>query len=134
LLLINHFGVYISNETFLVSSPQIPYPLPFFSMRMLYHPLPPHPFSMPLCSCNKFPQEQRPPLLLIPDKAFLCYICIGNHGLPPQPPCILFGWWFSPWELLVVQIVDIVLPVGLQSPTAPSILPLVLPLGSPDSV
>jgi hypothetical protein len=22
-------------------------------------------------------------------------------------PCILFGWWFSPWRLCVVQLVDI---------------------------
>jgi hypothetical protein len=34
----------------------------------------------------------------------------------------------------VVQLVDIVLAIGLQSPSAPSVLPLALPLGSPDSV
>jgi hypothetical protein len=51
------------------------------------------------------------------------------------PPCILFGWWFSPWELCVVQLVDIaVLPMGLQSSSAPSVLPLTFPLGSLDSV
>jgi hypothetical protein len=49
-------------------------------------------------------------------------------------PCILFGWWFSPWELWGVQLVDIVLLVGLRSPSAPSVLALVLPLGSPGSV
>jgi hypothetical protein len=51
------------------------------------------------------------------------------------PPCILFTlWWFSPWKLWVVQLVDIVLPLGLQSPSAPSLLPLTLPLGSLGSV
>ena len=49
-------------------------------------------------------------------------------------PCILFGWWFSPWELWVVWLVDIVvLPMGLQSPSAPSVS-LTLPLGSRGSV
>jgi hypothetical protein len=33
----------------------------------------------------------------------------------------------------VVQVVDIVLPMELQSPSAPSVLPLALPLGSPGS-
>jgi len=46
------------------------------------------------------------------------------------PPCTLFGWWFSPWELYwVVQLVDSVLPMGLQNPSAPLVLPLGLPLG-----
>jgi hypothetical protein len=49
-------------------------------------------------------------------------------------PCILFGCWFSPWELWWVSLVDfVILPVGLQSPSAPSAL-LTLPLGSLDSV
>jgi hypothetical protein len=50
------------------------------------------------------------------------------------PPCILFGWGFSPWELWVVLIVDIVLPMGLQSPSAPPVFPLALLLGSLGSV
>ena len=47
------------------------------------------------------------------------------------PPCILFSSWISPWELWVVQFVDIVLLMGLQSTSAPSVLSLALPLGSP---
>ena len=40
-------------------------------------------------------------------------------------PCILFGWRFSPWELWGVWLVDIfVLPVGLQTPSAPLVLAL----------
>ena len=50
------------------------------------------------------------------------------------PPCILFGWWFSLWELWVVQLVDIVLLIGLQFPSALSVLPLALPLESLGSV
>ena len=34
----------------------------------------------------------------------------------------------------MVLLVDIVLPMGLQSPSAPSVLPLALPFGCPGSV
>ena len=43
---------------------------------------------------------------------------------PWVPPCVLFGSWFSPWELWYLWLVDIVLPMGLQTPSAPSVLPL----------
>jgi hypothetical protein len=35
---------------------------------------------------------------------------------PWVPPCILLGWWFSPWELWQVWLFDIVLPLGFQIP------------------
>ena len=35
---------------------------------------------------------------------------------PWVPLCVLLGWWFRPWEL---WLVDIVLPMGLQTPSAP---------------
>ena len=44
----------------------------------------------------------------------------------------MYTFWLE--ELWVVQLVDTVLPMGLQSPLAPSVLPLALPLGSQDSV
>jgi hypothetical protein len=54
---------------------------------------------------------------------------------PWVPPSVLFGWWFSPWELLGVWSVDIVvLPMGLQTPSAPSVLSLTPSLGTPCSV
>jgi len=46
-------------------------------------------------------------------------------------PCVLFGWWFSPWELWLVGIVVL---IGLQTSSAPSILSLTLPMGTPFSV
>jgi hypothetical protein len=47
------------------------------------------------------------------------------------PPWVFFGWWFSPWELWGVWLVVIVaLPMGLQTLSAPSVLPLTPPLGS----
>jgi hypothetical protein len=48
-------------------------------------------------------------------------------------PHILFAWWLSPWEFWGVWLVDIVvLPMGLQSLSTPSTLPLTL--GSPGSI
>ena len=68
-------------------------------------------------------QDQGSPLPLTPDKAILCYIYSWSYGS-------LFGWWFSPWELWGIWLVDIiVLPVGFKTPSAPSLLPLTPPLG-----
>jgi hypothetical protein len=54
---------------------------------------------------------------------------------PLVPPCLLLGWWFSPWELWGVWLVDInVLSMRLQSPSAPSVLFLTPPLGTHCSV
>jgi hypothetical protein len=41
---------------------------------------------------------------------------------------------FSPWEHWTVWLVDIVHPMGLQTKSVPSVLPLALPPGSPGSV
>jgi hypothetical protein len=49
--------------------------------------------------------------------------------------CVLFGWYFSTWELWGVWLVGIVvLPKGLQNPSAPSVLSLTPPLGTVCSV
>jgi hypothetical protein len=39
---------------------------------------------------------------------------------PWVPPYILLGWWFRSWELWLVDIV-VVLPMGLQTLSAPSL-------------
>ena len=50
-------------------------------------------------------------------------------------PCVLFGWWFSPGELWGVWLVDIViLPMKLQTPSAPTVLALTSSLVSSHSV
>ena len=42
---------------------------------------------------------------------------------PWVAPCALFGWFFSPWELWRVWLIDIVVfPMELQTPSAPSVL------------
>ena len=49
---------------------------------------------------------------------------------PWVPPCVLFGWWVGPWELWLVDIV--ILPMGLKTSSAPSVLSLTFPLGPSD--
>ena len=48
---------------------------------------------------------------------------------PWVPPCVLFGWWFSPWELWSYWLVYIfVPPMELQTASAPCVLSLAPPL------
>ena len=75
-------------------------------------------------------QDQGPLLPLMSDKAILCYICGWSHRSLHE----LFGWWFNLWELQGLWLVDIVLPMGLQTPSSPSVLSLASPLGTPCSV
>jgi hypothetical protein len=57
-------------------------------------------------------------------------VWLGHSGLHMQlepwvPPCVLFGWWFSPWELWGYWLVHIAVPpMGLQTPSAPEVLSL----------
>jgi hypothetical protein len=83
---------------------------------------------IPLHWVIKPSQDQRPLLPSIPDKAiFLLHIRLE----PWFTPCVLFGWWFSPWELWGFWLVDIVvLPMELQTPSAPSVLSLTPSLGT----
>jgi hypothetical protein len=54
---------------------------------------------------------------------------------PWVPPCVFFGWWFSPWELWGYWLVHIVVPpMGLQTPSASWILSLAPSLGTLYSV
>jgi hypothetical protein len=57
-------------------------------------------------------------------RAFLPIDIYQGHPLlhmqmePWVPPCVLFGWWFSPWEFLGYWLVHIVVPpMGLLDDT-----------------
>jgi hypothetical protein len=50
------------------------------------------------------------------------------------PPGTIFGWWSRLWENCVVQPAYVVLQIGLQSPSAPPVLPLARSPGSLSSV
>jgi hypothetical protein len=67
--------------------------------------------------------------------------CLGHLLLhiqlePWVPPYVLFGWWFSSWELWGVfwLVYIVVLPMGLQTPSTLLVLSLTPPLGTPCSV
>ena len=117
-----HFKFCTSSQ-FSLCNPTPPHTLPL----CLYegappptHPLPPHPSSIPLPCGIQPPQDQGPPLPLMPIRQ-----SSATYWLELWiPPCVLFGWWFSPWELWVVCLIDLVLLMGLQSSSAPSVLPL----------
>jgi hypothetical protein len=102
-------------------------PLYLYESVLPTHPLPPHCLSIPLHWGIKPTQDQGPPLPLMSDKAILCYICIWSHG-PFHVYSLVGGLVSGTW------LVDIVLRMGLQSPSVPSILPLAHPLGSLGSV
>jgi hypothetical protein len=49
---------------------------------------------------------------------------------PWVAPCVLFGWWFSPWELWGYWLVHIVVPLmGPPPPSTPWVFFLTPPLG-----
>jgi hypothetical protein len=48
---------------------------------------------------------------------------------PRVPPCVILGWWFRLWDLWLVVI--FAPPMGLWTPSAPSVLSLIPPLGTP---
>jgi hypothetical protein len=94
-------------SSFLVSPPWTPHPkfLPFASKRVLPPPThpPTHscliPVAVPFSRASKLHRTK----------------CLPSHWLsspllhmcqePWTGPCILFGWWFSPWELWGVRLI-----------------------------
>jgi hypothetical protein len=116
---------------FLVSPPETPYPIPIpppprphASMR-LHSPLPPCP-EIPLHWGIK---PSRSLLLLMPDKAILCYIYGWSHGSLHVYFLVSGLVPGSSGEVLLVNIV--VLPMGLRTPSVLSVTP---PLLTPCSV
>jgi hypothetical protein len=123
--------IYISSVIPFTSFPSTaPYPIPspcfYEAAPPSTHSLSPHCPSIPLHRAINPSQDQgaSPPI-------------DAWKGLPPLhmqlepcvPPCVRFGWWFNPWELRGVWLVDIVvLPMGLQTSSAPTVLSLTSPL------
>jgi hypothetical protein len=131
--------IYISNVIpFPVSPPQNPYPIPppcwfYEGAPPPTCPLPLHHPSIPLPWVIVPPQDQGVPLPLMPEKAILCYICSWSHR--SFHVCYSVGGLAPGSSGGGVWLVDIVvLPMGLQTPSAPSVPPLNSPLGSPSSI
>ena len=112
-------------------------PLPYPSYPCIYEGVPhtPTPTSLLWISptLGHLPSQDQGPLL--PLRHPLLHMWME----PRVPLCALFGWWFSPRELWEVWLVDIFVPhkhrnMGLQTPSATSILSLMPPLETPCSV
>ena len=101
---------------------------------------PPIPFSLPLlpwlCSSTHYTPTSPPS---IPLHWGIYQAFLGPSTSPPidawqgrpllhMHPCVLLGWWLNPWLVDVV-----VLPMRLQTPSAPSVLSLSPPSGTPCS-
>jgi hypothetical protein len=136
-ILLDIFFIYISNVI----------PLPPFPPETLY-PIPPplllwgcppnHPpilVSLPSHSNTLGHQTFTGPKSSSPVDAQRGHPLLHMHMKSCVPPCVLCGWWFSPWVFWQVRLVDFVfLPMGLQTPSAPRVLSLTPPLGTLCSV
>jgi hypothetical protein len=118
------------------------YPFSWFPLRKV-----PHPFPLPLITNWPTPAAwpwHSPTLghrVFTGLRASLHIDEQLSHSLlhiqlePWVPPCVLFGWWLSPWELWGYGLVHIVVPpMGLQTLSAPWVQPPAPSLGSLCSV
>jgi hypothetical protein len=118
---------------FLVSPLEInPYPITILLLlRGCFPTHPPNPASTswhsPILGLQAFTGPRNSlPVKVLQDHSLL-------HMLlePWVPSCVHFGWWFSPYKLWQVWLVDIILlRLGLQTPLAPSVLSLNFPWGT----
>jgi hypothetical protein len=129
--------------TFIYISNVIPFP-------DLPPPWNPHLILPPLvlwqCSNTHPPTPTSPPLITL--HWAIKWVFIEPKNSPPidawqgypllcmkLEPCVFPCWWLSPWEFWGVWLVDIVvLPMGLQTPSTPSVLSLTPLLGTLHSV
>jgi hypothetical protein len=103
--------------------PPIPFPLPL----LLWRCSPTHPLPTPLESPTLGHWAFTGPRPSLPTDALQDHPLLRMRLEPWVPPCVLLGYWFSTSELREgrVWLVDIViLPMGLQTPSAPSVLSL----------
>ena len=109
-----------------VSPPKSHYPLPTPPLTN-----PPTPTSLPTPGHRTFTGTRASP----PIDDQLGHPLLHMQLEPWVSPCVLFSWWFSPWELWGCWLVHIVVPsMALQNPSAPWVLSLVPPLRTLSSV
>jgi hypothetical protein len=131
--------IYVSNfSPFLPSPPETLYIIlpPPASRRVLTHP-PTHPptiTSPPWHSPTLMNQAFTGPRASPPIDVQQGHPLLRMWLEPLVSPCVLLGWRFSPWKLWGYWLVNVVLPMGLQTPSATSVLSLTPALGRPCSV
>ena len=109
LFLLDIFFIYLSNGVPFPSfpsknplSPPLPAPQPTTPVSWPWHPL--------VLGHRTFTGPRASP----PTDDLLGHPLLHMQLEPQVPPCVFFGWWFSPWELLGYWLVHIVvLPMGL---------------------
>ena len=108
---------------FLVSPLKIPYPPPSAPQPTHSHLLS---WQSPILRHRAFTGPRTSP----PTDVRLGHSLLHMQLESGVPPCLLFGWWFSPWEFWGYWLVHIVVPpMGLQTPSAPWVLSLAPLLG-----
>ena len=129
-----HFHCYSPSEFSIhkppISFPSLPSPCLYERALKPTHPLLPHHSCLPILAFSYAGE-----LILHRTKVLLFHWCQTKQsfvsyeaGAMSLSMCTL-GWWFSPWELFGVWLIDIVVfPIGLQSPSATSVLPITPPL------
>jgi hypothetical protein len=101
-------------SSFLVSPLKIPYPFP---LPLLPNPHTPtsQPWHSPILEHRTFTGARDSH----PIDGLLGHPLLHMQLEPWVPPCVFFGWWFSPRELWGYWLVHIVVPhMGLQIPSA----------------
>ena len=117
---------------FIYTSNVIPFPVFLHSQKpSSYHPSLCFYEVVPLTTCTLLPPPPSHSCTKVhqvfrgPRASSLIDVQPGHPLLPMQlqpwlPLCVLFGWWFSPWELWEYWLVHIIVPpMRLQTPSAP---------------
>ena len=121
---------------FPVSVPEGTYLIPLFPCFYESVPHPPIPVSLPRLSPTLRHQAFTGPMASLPMDTQQSHPLLHMQLELWVPPVVVFGWWFNPWELCGIWLVDIIAvpPMGLQTPSAPSVFSLTPPLGTLSSV
>ena len=126
----NFYFKYYPLSWFLFWKPSTPYPI-------TPHPLltnPSTPASWPCFSPTLRHRAFTGPRASPPIDDWLGHPLLHMQLEPWVQTCVLFGWWFSPWELGGCWLVHIVPPMRLQTHSARLVLSLALSLGNLCSV
>ena len=123
-------GSHPRNPPYLIPLPLLPWGFP----RPTHRPTPSSlPWHSPTVGHWAFPGPRASPFVDVWKGHPLLHMQLE----PWDSPCVLFGWWFTSWEIWgwgVLAGLYCLSSYGLKTPSAPSVLFLTTPLGIPCSV